>query len=136
MSNLLNANREVLTILASEARNFTTTSGIISNPNHRGLALYLDVTSVSTSQAQVATLNIKTPIPLGQTTSLATLYAITVSSDSSAASRAYLVYPNACSSASWAAVPVVGPLPSRFVVEAVHTTSKSMTYSVQGCLLI
>jgi hypothetical protein len=131
----LETNHE-FTILASAARTATTDSDIFKQQNFRGLALYLDVTAVTTSAAQIATINLQVPIPHGSTV-YKTLYSFAIASTSAASQTAYLIYPEAATSASWNLPPAQGPLPQRFLIDVAHTSSaSSITYSIGGCYLL
>lgn len=117
-------------VLPSAARTASTNSDELTNHGQRGIALYIDVTAVSSGS--ISTVAIQAPNPSGTWT---TLYSFGTLSIGSTGTHALCVYPGAASAASWKSAPLQGPLPRRFRVAVTNADSNSITYSVRADLL-
>lgn len=115
-----------LTLFPSVARTATANSGDLSNGQHRGVHVVIDVTAASATPSVVFTIQGKDPLS-GQ------YYTILASAAVTGISTTVLrVFPGALAAANTVAN---DQIPQSWRVLATHGDADSITYSIGACLL-
>lgn len=121
------ARNERRTLLASAARTTDTTTAEQDNTEHRGVVVFLDVTSITDTPTITATIQ-------GYDAVSDTWYDILAGSGVSAVgTQRLVVYPGVAETANESASDV---LPETWRVEVVHTDADSITYSLGASMAI
>lgn len=115
------------TILGSEARTATATSGTITNAVGLGMILKLDVTAV-TATPNLSAIAVEMAVGSGWLK----VYEWTGLTIATVSKSAFLLYPGAASAGSWTAAPLQGVCPRTFRVVVTHDDADSITYSLDA----
>jgi hypothetical protein len=122
------------TLAASAARTATLTGDAQSNPNHRGVLLIVDVTTGTSGQSLVPSIQAQDPVS-GHWFQIHDSYAAITSA--SAATYRYLLYPGVSETEGTAGLTQAnsGCLPLNWRVLMTPADTKSITYSVGAQML-